>query len=65
MRSIAPLPPKLGDTRRFSRFLWFPKTIGRETRWLERAEWEELYCEGRYVYAIPLREWWPSHWVTP
>lgn len=28
-------------TRIVSRFLWFPKLIDREWRWLERATWEE------------------------
>lgn len=36
-------PPKLveGDTRVISKFLWLPKGIGKEIRWLESAEFLE------------------------
>lgn len=40
--------PKTFDARHFRRFLWFPKTIGQETRWLEVAEWTEFYCGGMW-----------------
>lgn len=32
----------LGAKRTRSGFLFFPKTIENETRWLERAVWEQL-----------------------
>jgi hypothetical protein len=35
--------PNLGDTREVRAFLWLPKRINGETRWLERAVWEESY----------------------
>ena len=47
--------PQVGDTRTRSGFLFLPKTINGETRWLERAEWTErfsgvhVYCYGEFV----------------
>lgn len=35
--------PKNGDTREVTKFLWFPKTIDNETRWLERTTWIQEY----------------------
>jgi hypothetical protein len=32
-----------GDTRKRSKFLWWPLTIGTETRWLERVTLEYVY----------------------
>lgn len=34
------------DTRMKSGFLFFPKTIGEETRWFEFASWLEEYHVG-------------------
>ena len=33
--------PKDGTKRERKGYLWFPKRIGLETRWLEVATWEE------------------------
>ena len=33
--------PKDRTKRQKTGFLWFPKRIGLETRWLEEATWEE------------------------
>ncbi len=61
MRSIAPLPPRLGEMRRDAGFLFFPKTIGRETRWLEWAVWDDIWTERIGPMALPVREW--RHWA--
>ena len=37
--------PRQDDTRIKTRFLFFPKTIGYEKRWLEFATWYEKYYE--------------------
>ena len=37
--------PEHGATRRNTRFLWLRLTIGQETRWLERATWEEAWWD--------------------
>ena len=34
---------KDGETRIINKFLIFPKTINRETRWLEKASWVEKW----------------------
>lgn len=38
--------PKLGDGRIVKGFLWFPKEINNEVRWLEKAEWKQVYFLG-------------------
>ncbi len=63
MRSVAPLPPRLGEMRRRAGFLFLPKTIGRETRWLEWAAWDDIWSE-RLVTSLPVRDWRPWAWVN-
>lgn len=50
-----------GTTRLKTRFLFFPREIGNERRWLERATWEEMaevpYRNQTLVY------WRPTCWV--
>ena len=46
--------PGLWSVRTKTRFLWLPKDMGGEVRWLERATWEEIYMHGR---------WWPERWI--
>lgn len=53
--------PKGGDIRTRRRFLWLPLTIDGETRWLERAVWEEI---ARYGRGFGL--WWkPYQFIDP
>lgn len=60
----APWPPA-GDGRIESRYLWWPKRIGDETRWLEWATWEEEVVH--WVDAVTLRDtrwsWEATRWV--
>ena len=35
--------PEVGDVRKKKRFLFLPKEIGGETRWMECAEWIEVF----------------------
>ena len=49
----------LGKKREVEKFLWFPKEINKEVRWLEKAKWEESYCFGFDGNA-----WYPSHWLN-
>ena len=37
--------PSFGDMRTRTEFLWWPKRICYETRWLERASWREEYIK--------------------
>lgn len=43
---------KLGTERTVKKFLWFPKYIDGEYRWLEFAEWVEV-CAFNYHRFIP------------
>ena len=51
--------PSHGDTRAKVKFLWLPKRIGKVTRWLEFAEWEDRY-EGGYGYDD---KWKSKKWI--
>lgn len=58
-----------GDKRTVTRFLWFPLTIDKETRWLETASYEEevtQYETGdelgyRYIFWA----WKATRWMNP
>lgn len=52
--------PQHGDTRVRKGFLWFPRTIGRETRWLEKAVWEEHF----WTTPDHDRVWLNVRWLT-
>jgi hypothetical protein len=57
--------PKQGETRVRSGFLWLPMTIDRETRWLERATWEERvsYYGPRGQCNVTSFQWNPDKWI--
>ena len=67
MRKKVSKQPKVGDSRIVNRFLFFPKTIGDEKRWLERTdimqEYKEIYREIQddfgcfHVYPYPDYKW--------
>jgi hypothetical protein len=44
------------------RFLILPKKIGKETRWLELALWEETFNRGT-DYAGSWAYWEPTRWL--
>ena len=50
--------PQKFDLRTKTAFLWLPKRIYGETRWLETATWEEQFNYTRGGYA-----WKPRWWV--
>ena len=53
-----------GDTRYKVRWLWYKKTIGSYTRWLEWAAWEEKYA-GALVTSTNVYGgyWYPTRWT--
>ena len=55
--------PSFGTTRTRTKFLWWPKRIWNETRWLERATWREEYLKiwdgGDWYYE----EWRKNEWI--
>lgn len=56
-------PPKKGDTRIRTAFLWQPKQIGHESRWLERARWREEVREVYIGFGLTAPEWVETGWV--
>ena len=62
---------KVGDKKIVTKFLWFPKKINRETRWLEKATWEEEYqqiCESEEecysCLCSCLCKWIETKWIN-
>lgn len=61
-------PPKTGDKRKVTRFLFLPKTIKGVTRWLTHATWIEKYKDAAAphnpnVYDGPCKyKWVPIKW---
>ena len=53
-----------GTTRQKTAFLWFPKEISHDVRWLEVATWEEEYYTWRGTLSYVLYgEWVATRWV--
>ncbi len=56
-----PPSPKAGDTKDVYRFLWFPKRIGMETRWLEWAHIRRVayvgWCHPPEMRAFKCLKW--------
>ena len=46
--------PKRYSMRTIKRFLWLPLQIHNEIRWLEYAQWQQMYLE----------QWENSNWVN-
>lgn len=49
---------KAGTVKAVTAFLFFPKEIGGEWRWLEHATWEEKYSTCWYSGG-----WYPTRWL--
>jgi hypothetical protein len=56
-----------GDTRVVSKFLFFPKRIDREWRWLEKASYRQICVKvmnhGSYDYRYH-KEWADKEWIS-
>lgn len=57
--------PQEGETRICKAYLWLPKRIGDEWRWLETATWRQEY---RALHVLVperncLNSWTTLHWV--
>lgn len=65
MRIVCPLNETVvGTTRQVKKFVII-KTIGRETRILETASWEEEYVAGFDLICNRNRNfWYPIKWVS-
>lgn len=56
---ICPTPNQLRIRRAF---LWSPKTIMKERRWLERASWTEKYYYADFGKGRGMGGWMAIHW---
>lgn len=50
----------LGDERIIIRFLWFPKIINNELRWLEMATFKQKYQQGGLLEPL---FWCDTSWL--
>ena len=57
--------PSHGDLRTVRKFLWFPKTIDEETRWLCFGTYEQKYyvIQGKATVSHPERTWGCRWWA--
>ena len=53
-RSKYVLPEDIGSTRIVTKFLWWPKEINHERRWLEKCSWEEHVTERSFAVALQI-----------
>lgn len=51
--------PKTGDLRAKTAFLWLPRHMDGEWRWLEKASWQQLCMVS---YDCHFYEWLDHHW---
>lgn len=65
MRWKKKMKPKYveGHKRTVTRFLWIPKTIGHETRWLETASWVEKFVDATYI-SDGTAYWSEVRWIS-
>ena len=54
--------PEVGEYRKVKKFLYFPKRIGCQTRWLEWAEWQEMYTTWIEVLGFRRYGWEGRCW---
>ena len=54
---------KPGDERTKRAFLFLPRWIGEELRWLERATWREVAIRSCDTEGMPLVEWEAREWI--
>lgn len=52
-----------GDRRIQAKFLFFPKTINGDSRWLTYEVWEEIYALHTSLPARFIEDWQPLHWI--
>lgn len=56
-------PTQIGQARRVEKFLWFPKRIIFETRWLERTAWIQSAVWRTTAMGIRYLEWADLQWA--
>lgn len=61
MRKV--LPHRYGDERIVKKFLWLPKTIGNERRWLEFSKIKQMFEFYMQFGFCTCKEWTDLYWV--
>jgi len=56
------LPYQFGDTRTIKKFLWMPKTIGCERRWLEFAKIKQRFNFYMGFIFFTIEDWTDLYW---
>ena len=52
---------RIGDERIIKKFLLVPKTINNELRWLEKAEYKEIFLT---ISGFPQGYWTEYEWIN-
>lgn len=65
MRLRSSNKPLNGARRTIKKFLWFPKSINNEIRWLEKAVWTEccIYYGNEHTGYV-WWEWKAEKWIN-
>lgn len=61
------LENRLGEKRTIEKFLWFPKILNRELRWLEKAKIIQMICQvddgGSMEWGCYKYKWIDIEWT--
>lgn len=52
------------ESKRVKRFLFLPKMIDGQTKWLQMAEWEEWFCDFKTYPSNKIYNWRPIKWIN-
>lgn len=63
MRYLIKSKPLNGSKRVKTRFLFWPKTINKELRWLEKASWAQKYEVWEDFNYIQSNKWIDQRWI--
>lgn len=63
MRWKKEAPPKHGDIRVIRRFLFLPRTINNERRWLEFAHIYQRWDDGQWCWIPAMPIWIDFQWA--
>lgn len=63
IRKSKPIAPVEGANRTITKFLWLPKTIGNETRWLEKASIYQVYAFIPLSFRYTTQAHYGGEWV--
>jgi len=63
MRHVCKNKPQMGQKRKITKFLWFPKKIKNEWRWLEKTTFVQMYIEEHSnTWMVSTKGWIDLYW---